>query len=97
MSNVKRMKNLDKLEVLLVQFPKGIHVNDVAEKLGWSRSKVYDYLNTLKLKRKAYYENGYAYPSKPSEKGLFNELAEDLGLTKEQLIELTKLGIIYGE
>ena len=33
---------------------------------------------------------------KPSE-GLFDELAEDLGLTKEQLIELTKLGIIYGE
>lgn len=63
------MENLDKLDKLLRQFP-GNRAVFYAEKLGWSRSKVYDYLNSLQLRGKTYSQNHLWYPSteeRPSE------------------------------
>ncbi len=68
MSNGKKTKNLDKLDRLLRQNPHGVRITDLAGKLGISRSTVYDYLNTLDLRGKAYYERGIAYPKRPSAK-----------------------------
>ena len=68
MSNGKTMENLDKLDKLLGQFPASRAVF-YAEKLGWSRSKVYDNLNSLQIRQLAYNKNGLWYPSteqKPS-------------------------------
>jgi len=63
------MENLDKLDKLLGQFP-GSRAVFYAKKLGWSRSKVYDNLNSLQIRKLAYNKNGLWYPSteeKPSE------------------------------
>jgi len=66
MSHVKRMEKEDKCDKLLRQFPNGIRISILAQKLEVTRSTVYDYLNSLELKGKAHYEKGIAYPKKPS-------------------------------
>ena len=53
-----------RLENVLRQFPKGIRIVELANKVGISRSYAYDLLNSLQLQGKAYYENGIAYPGK---------------------------------
>ncbi len=80
MSNRKIMGNLDKLDKLLRQNPHGIRIRDIVTRLGISRSTVYNHLNHLDLKGKAYYERGTAYPKKPSH----------LKLSKAERFELLK-------
>ena len=78
MSNGKTVENLDKLDKLLGQFP-GSRAVFYAEKLGWSRSKVYDNLNSLQIRQLAYNKNGLWYPSteqKPSKEKIENEYLE---------------------
>ena len=55
------MENLDKLEKLLRQFPHGARAAELAEKMGVSRSSIYDYLNSLVARGKARNENGLWY------------------------------------
>lgn len=72
------MENLDKLDKLLGQFP-GSRAVFYAEKLGWSRSKVYDNLNSLQIRQLAYNKNGLWYPSteqKPDGEKIKNEYLE---------------------
>ena len=61
MSNVKSMENLESLERLLGKIPARNWVF-YAKKLGWSKSKVYEYFDSLKIKQKAYSKEGLWYP-----------------------------------
>jgi len=55
------MENLEKLEKLIGKFP-GNNWEFYADKLGWKRSKFYDYAETLIIQGKIYRKNGLYYP-----------------------------------
>jgi len=61
MSDGKFKENLDKVDKLLRQFPHGVRAIELAEKLGLSRSAVYDYLNGLETRGKCSNEHGLWY------------------------------------
>ena len=63
------MEKLDKVDKLLRQFPHGARAVELARKMGVSRSAVYDYLNSLEARGKAYSEHGLWYPKKPDQNG----------------------------
>ena len=54
------MENLEKLERIIGKFP-AQNWSFYAKKLGWSRSKFYEYAFTLQLQNKVYSKNGLWY------------------------------------
>jgi len=76
MSNVKLKGYLEKTYKLLLQFPNGIRITDLAKKREVQRSTIYDHLNTLELMVLAHYERGTAYPVTPKDK---KESPKDFG------------------
>jgi transposase len=58
-------QKLDKIQAILRQNPHGIRITDLAKKLNVKRSTIYDYLNSVELKGKAYFQRGVAYPERP--------------------------------
>ena len=88
---------MKRLESVLRQFPHGIRIVELAEKLGISRSYAYDLLNSLELQGKAHYERGIAYPGK-SQKGskkLSNEKKISKHLSKEEREYLERRAKFY--
>jgi len=67
MRNVKSMENLEKLEKIIGKFPAN-NWKFYCKKLGWKKSKFYDYAQTLQNQGKIYSKNGLWYPQevKPS-------------------------------
>ena len=67
MKKHKTIEKLDKVANEIQHFPKGKKISELAEKLGMHRSTLYDYINTLELMGRAYYQRGTAYPERPKE------------------------------
>ena len=93
MSNIKFMEKLDKADKLLLQFPHGVSAKDFAKKFGVHRTQVYEYLNALEVREKAYSEHGLWFPKeklaekKPSCFNVFEYLKWERQYEDERLDE----------
>lgn len=73
MSHGKFMEKLNKADKLLRQFPHGTRAADFAKRLGVKRTQVYDYLNGLVLREKAYNKYGLWFPQEVEPQPQFTE------------------------
>ena len=75
-------QNLDRVVRILRQFPHGIRIIDLAEKVGVKRTTIYGYLKSLEMRGETSFQRGTAYPSKPESGSPTSSLSSSVPLQK---------------